>query len=222
MNQRTEILKMEPIQDKDLQHEQVDKITCRAADLFLSKGIRNVTVDDVAREMGMSKKTIYTIFENKADLINQVVKADMKRKEKEVELIGNAGYDAVEEMLHIGKQVSETLKTFSINIVHELTRFYPETWQLIEEHKNTFVFNFIYNNILSGRKQGLYREDFDADIKVKLYITYTDSILNPGPIFKANYNLSEIYYQHVLHYLHSICNENGRKILEKHLQTIRF
>lgn len=208
--------------ENSLNNEQIAKIIAKAGELFLQLGLRAVTMEDVAKELGMSKKTIYSLFDNKADLIMQVVKADMMEKECSTEALVKANHDAVKEMLFIGQQVATTLRTFSLNIIHELNRFYPEVWTVIEEHKSSCVYQTLLDNVAKGREQGYYRDNFDTELVVRLYIATTDCIIQQGATLRTKYNIGDVYYQHVLHHLHSICNENGRTLLTQHLKTIEF
>jgi hypothetical protein len=121
----------------------------------------------------------------------------------------------------IGHHNSQAIRTYSLNVVHELQRYFPKSWNVVQEYKNTFVLNMLKNNIVEGRHQQLYRTDFDATLTAMLYITYTDSILSYSGKLTGSHPIGDVYYQHVLHHLYAICNENGREILQKNLNKLK-
>jgi TetR/AcrR family transcriptional regulator, cholesterol catabolism regulator len=213
---------MEPHLNISDAQEQLGKILQKASEQFLTIGIRSVTLDDIARELGISKKTIYAHFENKGELVYQCVQEDISRKQKTVEAIISEDNSALEHMLFIGKQVIQDLSTFSVNIALDLMKFYPESWQLVDQHKKDFVSKVIINNIIKGKQEGLYRENINEESTAWLYIAFMDSIMTPQAPNKNGLSASELYREHLLHHMYSICTEKGRETLEELLTTIRL
>jgi AcrR family transcriptional regulator len=203
-------------------NDQVEKVLSKAGEMFLSIGIRAVTLDDIAKELGMSKKTIYTFFENKGAIIFQIVQSDILRKQEVVLSITNQHHDPITEMILIGKEVIDSLQTFSINIVSDLMKFYPEAWQLVEQHKQDFVYSVMLNNHRKGKATGLYRQDLNDDMTTRLIISFTDSIINPQGLLKTGMPIANIYKEYLLYHLYSICSEKGRGRLEELLKTIEL
>jgi AcrR family transcriptional regulator len=204
------------------QPEQVEKILCKAGEMFLTIGIRAVTLDDIARELGMSKKTIYTFFENKGQLVYRIVQEDLKHKQAIVLGITTEGHDPINEMLVIAREVMLSLQTFSVNIVTDLQKFYPESWQLIEQHKQGFVYNIMLSNHQRGKKEGLYRENLQEEIVTRMFIGFTDSILNPQGLLKTGIPIAQLYLEHLIYHLYSVCTDKGRQHLEELLQSLQL
>lgn len=204
------------------QPEQVEKILLKAGEMFLTIGIRAVTLDDIARELGMSKKTIYTFFENKGQLVYRIVQEDLQRRQSFVLGITEQGHDPINEMLLIAREVMLSLQTFSVNIVSDLQKFYPESWQLIEQHKQGFVYNIMLNNHQRGKEEGLYRKNIQEDIITRMFIGFTNSILNPQGLLKTGIPIAQLYLEHLIYHLYSICSEKGRQHLEQLLQSLQL
>jgi TetR/AcrR family transcriptional regulator, cholesterol catabolism regulator len=202
--------------------EQLGKILAKASELFLTIGIRSVTLDEIARELGISKKTIYAHFENKGQLVYQCVQSDINHKQRAVEEILAKECSSIEEMLFIGRQVIQDLSAFSINIALDLAKFYPESWQLVEQHKRDFVFQVIINNIRKGKQEALYRESINEESTTWLYMAFMDSLLTPHSALRTGLSASELYREHLLHHMYSLCTEKGRETLEHLLTTIRL
>lgn len=202
--------------------EQLSKILLKASEMFLSIGIRTVTLDDIARDLGISKKTIYSHFKNKGQLVFECVRTDLQIKQQIVAEITQQDFNAIEEMLHIGRQVMHSLQTFSVNIIIDLMKFYPESWQLIEDHKSNFVYNIVLNNIRKGKEQGLYRDNINEDVTARIFIGFTDSVMMPQGVLKNGMPLSELYREHLIHHMYALCTEQGRQSFESLLSTIQL
>ncbi len=204
------------------QPDQVEKILTKAGEMFLSIGIRAVTLDDIARELGMSKKTIYTFFENKGLLVYSIVQEDIREKQATVLSITREGHDPITEMLIIAREVAASLQTFSVNIVSDLMKFYPESWQLVEQHKQGFVYNILLDNHKRGKAAGLYRDNLQEEITTRMFIGFTDSILNPQGLLKTGMPIAQLYLEHLNYHLYSICSERGRQHLEQLLINLKL
>ena len=140
------------------------KIFEKARYLFNRIGVRNTTMDDLAKELGISKKTLYKEIENKADLVKFCVKYDLQQDEAAINAISESTENAIEELLLIGAHVNKELQLFHPSMLRDITKFYPESWALIEHHIDTFAKKNVSDNLKKGIKQGLYRKDINADL----------------------------------------------------------
>jgi AcrR family transcriptional regulator len=195
------------------QQELLQKIVSKAKELFLSIGIRSITMEDVAKSLGISKKTIYSVCANKAELVHLCVKEDIISRKIEIEKIFNSNLNAVEEMMHAGIIVSQTLKKLHVSVLYDLQKYFPETWQLLYDYKFQFVREQIKNNILKGIKENHYRSDIDADLISRMYIINMDNIFNLE-IFPPNqYDFVKLYKSLLEYHLHAICTPQGTETL---------
>lgn len=102
------------------QNDQITKIFQKSKALFIQEGVRNVTMEKIAKELGISKKTIYCYFENKADLVCQSVKYDIENLESQIEYLTQSSKNAIEEMLIIGDFISKSMDKFKSSRINEL------------------------------------------------------------------------------------------------------
>lgn len=186
-----------------------------ASGLFILKGIKNVTIDEIARHLKMSKKTIYQYFPSKSLLVNSCVSSVLNFKRKEILQVFDLNLDPITEMLELGKLNEETFRMFSKNVLKDLRNFYPEAWFLIEEFKEKDVFPQLLDNLNAGILQGIYRENIQANIVAYIYIGLLDSAMMQHSILKTEISLDEVYKEHLKMHMYSICSENGRDTLEK-------
>ena len=114
------------------------RILHRAEDLFLRYGIKSVTMDDIARELGISKKTLYQFVENKTDLIQQIFRQKIEGEIKLIAEIRATAQDAIDEMMKIARHAIDELRKLTPTIVYDLQKYYHGTWKMMESlHQNT-------------------------------------------------------------------------------------
>lgn len=195
--------------------EQQDKILKRVEEMFLRYGIKSLTMDDVARELGISKKTLYQFVESKDDLVSKVMVRHINEQCKMDEALHLKSTDAIDEMCQVIKQIANDLQNMKPNVVFELQKYHREVWEYIERHQREYISKVAMDNILWGRKDGLYRTDFDADIAVRFYISGTFSIFNDQIFPKNQYSFDKLFREFILNYLHAIVTDEGRKLLKE-------
>ena len=186
-----------------------------SSQLFLQYGIKSVSMADIAREMGISKKTVYNHFETKASIVHEGMLVRIKEEEQFVADIIHNFSNPIDQFLNIQKHVSDYLRTLNPSTIYDLSKYYKKTWQLFEHHKSEFLFQTIANNLKEGIKQQLYRNDFDADIVARIYVGGVDAFFN-NHIFPTNkYPFYQIHQQFMMYHLNAIVSDKGKKYLTK-------
>jgi TetR/AcrR family transcriptional regulator, cholesterol catabolism regulator len=186
----------------------------RCEPLFLRYGIKSVTMDDIARELGISKKTLYQHFDTKNKIIEQMVVEHFEAEHIIMATILNAATDAVDEILSIAQHVALELAQLTSTFIYDLQKYHRETWLLLEQMSNQHIYGIIKKNIERGIQEGLYRADIDADIISKLYVTKSLSILD-NDLFPSNrYSKTVLYKQFIIYHLHGILAPKGLERLK--------
>ena len=195
-------------------------ITERAEALFLKYGFRSVTMDDIARELGISKKTLYQHFTNKDDLVETVVKNHIEKEHIEIgRLISGAG-NALDEMFRVAKMYIEQMEGISPSAVFDLQKYYGKLWEYILKEQDEFDISFIIRNIKRGRKEGYYRKNMEAEIVAKIFNKSTHMVVNEmanrNPKFSRKKLVKELHDYHV----RSIATPKGLAVWEKLFNSI--
>lgn len=181
--------------------------------LFMRFGIRSITMDDIARELGVSKKTLYREFVDKNDLINKVIDFDMIQKRKFLEEVNRMDLDAIKEIFLLNGRIHQDRSRYSPTLYHDLKRYYPETYMRWLEEKRQNMFELIVGNLQKGKREGIYRKEIHEDSIGKLYMARMEILdkheFPDGPQALSSEFMQEIFTYH----LHGICNENGLKAL---------
>lgn len=200
-------------QDKAIQYIK------KATDTFLRYGFKSVTMSDISRELGISKKTLYQFVDNKNDLIMRCVMMAMKEEQEFVLSIQQHQKNAIEEMLDIAIHVNQTLKKINPAALYDLQKYYPESWKIIEAYTHEFVYANIMENLEKGKKEGLYRADFREDIIARLFIGKSQILLNTTLFPYPQYKTSELHSEHVIYHIRGVASDKGLKILEQHIKN---
>jgi len=182
------------------------KIFEKARQLFNRIGVRNTTMDDLAKELGISKKTLYKEIDNKADLVKFCVQHDLDEIENKIKNISASCENAIEELLQIGETINEDIKLYHPGLLRDLTKFYPECSEMIQNHKNTFAQKNISTNLKKGIEQGLYRSDINIELAT---IFQLHLCLLPFEIENKNYNTVELYQEILKYNLYAIATPKG-------------
>lgn len=192
----------------------------KAEALFMRYGIKSVTMDDLARELGVSKKTIYQYVENKSDLIEQIFHKRIEREKLCMASIRENSEDAIEEILQIAEFVIAELRQLSPTTVYDLQKYYRGTWRQMEALHQRHIYSLIRNNLERGMEQGVYRKDLAPDIIAKLYVGKTSLVADDELFPLQEYNLERLFKQHMHYHIHGIASPKGLKLLARHQEAI--
>ena len=191
----------------------------KAGKILLRLGIRSVTVDDIARELGVSKKTIYVYFKNKKDLVLTILNHKLEKDKEKLRQSVEEAENAIDELLIMSKYIEEEFYSINPSILHDIQKYHSEAWAALEKHKWTFVLNGIQNNILRGIEEGIYHDQIDSLIISRLYVGKCDLIMG-GKIFQyPEYKLDRVFKEAIFFHIRGMVNTKGLAYLQKRLKT---
>jgi AcrR family transcriptional regulator len=199
--------------------EQQEKWLKRVEELFFKLGIKSLTMDDVARELGISKKTLYAFVESKDDLVSKVMDRHMAAQCCTDEALHAESTDAVDEMVRVIRQIMADLSQMKPNVVHEMQKYHREVWDRINSFQQGYILNMARQNLEWGRREGLYRPDFDLETTARFYIAGAMSIFEEQYFPKPPYSFEGLFREFIVNYLHSIVSEKGLVILKEKLKS---
>lgn len=189
-------------------------------ELLLKYGIRSLSMDDIARELGMSKKTLYQHFKDKKDLVMQVVMHGVEEQScKFKEIITQNKLNAIDVLFFVSKHIAENHKNMNQNVHFDLQKYYPEAWQILSEHNKKHIYGKICQNMEQGIQEGLYLDDFRINVIAKLYV---QQVNNVSLIEDMNEDLSfdEILKNIFVYHIRGIASEKGREYLKSKLEVL--
>jgi AcrR family transcriptional regulator len=194
---------------------QLDNIISKSGELFLRYGVKSLTMDEIARQLGMSKKTIYQYVSNKSDLVQKVMQAHLDREDAFIKDVRKNSKNALEENLRMITFMSEELQGFNAVIFFELQKYYPESYALFNEHREKVALRNILNNLKAGIKEGLYRKDINTEIVSRIFVSGLDILIDQQRFPSKKYHFYDLYKEFVNYHLGGILTPKGMTYLEQ-------
>lgn len=190
--------------------------------LYFKKGIRAVTMDTVAAEFGISKKTLYQYFADKEDLVNQVIEFFVEESGKTFKELDDR--NAIDSILLIRKHVAFIYKFYNNSIEKELKKYYPKLYKKINEVKRERIFTSTIDNLKLGMAQDLYRTDLDPYLIAKLQVGRMLYTMNPDCGIFEEYEVNSLpFFDSMMDYhMNAICTEKGIKYYKKQLNKVQY
>lgn len=193
-----------------------EKILHASLQMFFRYGIKHVTMDDIAKELGMSKKTIYQYFKEKDDLVNQLCLCEVKQHEKDFNELGKKAKDPIHEIMLLSDKMRELMQNINPLFFLDLQKFYPEAYKEFQKFKESCAYKNIVDNINQGMQMGLYREDLDVEFAAKYRLAQIDMLMFGNyftfenvSLVQANQNLLEMF-------VYGITTHKGHKLLDQY------
>ncbi len=196
-------------------NEELNTILERVRDLYYRYGIKSVTMDDVARELGMSKKTLYQHVKDKHELVEKVLKREVYKRECDMEALSGKTLNAIEEILEVNRQINIMNREHNPSMDYDLKKYYPELYRELHEVRRERMYKSILENLKKGQKEGLYREELDEEIIAKLQVIRFECMANAEVFTKEEIMTPHFFNEMFTFYIRGIANEKGIKFLEK-------
>ena len=193
-----------------------DKIINKAKEMFLKLGFKSITMDDIACEMCISKKTIYKYFSNKDILIEESIDLVHKEVKETMDAIISKNYNAIEENFEIKRMFREMFKSAESSPIYQLKKHYPDIYNKVLNIQVSICEDCFRKNILKGIKEGLYRENLDVENYAKFYYTLIFTINENTMLEKESH---ELELKALEYHIRAMATLAGIIELEKHLKN---
>jgi AcrR family transcriptional regulator len=192
------------------------RILLKARDLMLQSGLRQVTMDDLAHQLGISKKTIYLYYKDKDDLVKAVVNLELKEHEMTCKDCKSKAENAIHEMFLLMENMKAMTQTMNPNSMMELEKHFSNAFDMIKTHKDDFLFSLIKQNLMKGIEEGCYRKDLDIDIisKFRLETVFIPFNLHLFPLNK--FNSIEVHTQLMEHFVYGLMTVKGHELMDRY------
>lgn len=201
-----------------LTEEVREKIIQHAFELFMQYGVRSVTMDDVAREASMSKKTLYQYFENKADLVLEVAKYHLNVEAKLFKQIDKEAKDAIEELIMVTKCMRQIVTKMNPALLFDLQKYHANAWEKYNDFKKTVVQGNVKRNIERGKEEGVFREDIDPEIISTLRVELVQLAFNPKIFPREKFDFGTVQLQILDHFINGLLTDTGRKNYKEYIE----
>lgn len=197
----------------------VREILEAVTELFGQYGVKNLTMDEISRHLGISKKTLYQYFKDKKELVHQCLTHRISNnQERYKEAMKNCS-NAIDCLMMMNKMVSEELGQIQPMVIFELKRYYPEAFEVLSCHKGQFIYGCIEENIKWGMEEGLYRDNLDPAFISDLYIHMVDFLITLNPSNSPDYSLSRLHRELIRYHIRGIASLKGIEYLSQKFKS---
>lgn len=191
----------------------------RASAVYLKYGIKTVTMDDLARELGISKKTIYKFFNDKNDLIRSIIELKVEMEAAICMNCTQNSENAIDDLFKISKLVIEHFSNINPAVFYDLRKYHPDALKIIEKHKWEFVLTMFKENIERGIQENIYRNDLHPEIIARLYVSSSDAAMNANIFPWPEFKFQEVFTEMIHFQLYGMVNDEGHKYLKQKMQN---
>ncbi|WP_183560348.1 TetR/AcrR family transcriptional regulator [Mucilaginibacter sp. SP1R1] len=195
---------------------QIERIIHGGEELFLKAGIKSITMDDIARHIGMSKKTIYNFFKDKNELVTAVVKKKLKEDEDQMAEIISQSENVIEEMINMMKCSEDVFSRINPIVMHDVQRYHPDAWTEFERFKSEVLVRTLEELLAKGMIQGYIRKDIDVKIIARMRVNQVEFGFNTEVFPVAEFNTWKVQVQFLDHFNYGICTLKGYKLLNQY------
>lgn len=181
-------------------------------------GVRSVTMDEIAVQMGVSKKTIYQYYADKDELVDAVMEEILNSNQQYCLKDRQTAKDAIHEVFLAIEMMQDMFQDMNPSILFELEKYYPKSFDRFKQHKHSFLHQVVKENLERGIAEELYRSDVDMDLIIKLRLEVMMMPFNQNLFPKNKYSLIKVATEFTTHFLFGLATIKGHKLITKYEQ----
>lgn len=201
-------------------NEELKNILLKVRDLYMKYGIKSITMDDVAMELGISKKTLYQYVTDKDDLVGKFIDNEILFRQDEICKCFQTGFNAIEELFEISIFMNKLMKDQNPATEHDLKKYYPHHYQKLVKTRRERIFNYILLNLKKGKEEGLYRREMNEEIISKLYLSRVESIHLTDLFTVEEFTSIKLFMELLMYHIRGIASQKGIMVMEKKIKEL--
>lgn len=179
-------------------------------------------MDDIARHLSISKKTIYQYYKDKNEIVILSLKLHMDMNKQEYDAVCTDSDNAIEELARVSKCMRQDFKDMNPSLLYDMQKYHPKAWVLWMDFKNTYIKNQVLENLEKGIKEGYYRKEINPEALAKLRVEQVQLAFDESIFPKDQFNFKELQLMFFDHFVHGIVTEKGKELYDKYSnQTLK-
>lgn len=199
--------------------ETANSILQEANTLFMKYGIKSVTMDDISRSLGISKKTVYQYFHDKNEIVNRVATAYLENERRNFEEIQINAENAIDKLYRHSRFLRKSFEKMNPVVLFDLKKYYKDAWQLFLAYKKNIFSKSMIETLREGIEQGYFRKSINPEILITLRMEILE-LAADGSIFPHDqYDFKEVQLQIFDHFIHGILTEKGHRLLNNYIKN---
>jgi AcrR family transcriptional regulator len=193
-----------------------DRILNKARELMFQTGVKHVTMDDLANQLGISKKTIYQYFKDKDALVSSVVEFELANHALLCNQSMKLADNAVHEIFLLMTVIQEMFNRMNPLALFEIEKYYPLAFDKIKNHKDDYIFSMISANLEKGIAEGLYRKDVDVTILSRYRLETSLIPFNIHVFHPSKFDMLKVNLQIIEHFVYGVATLDGHKLMDNY------
>lgn len=173
-------------------------------------------MDDIANELGISKKTIYLHFEDKDDIVYQLFLGEMKEDKCEWDDLYNNTSNVIERMVKSMELMKQAFSEVNPTTLFDIKKYHPRSWNIFQEHKQRFIFENLKKDLVEGIEQGYFRPEIKIDILAKMRLEQIEMGFDPHIFSIAQHTLVEVQLELLDHFIRGVLTNKGTQIYNEY------
>ena len=194
----------------------------RVRELFFKYGVRSVSMDDICRDIGVSKKKLYTYFQSKTELVSKLLELERRNFEIIFEHHNFEGVNAIDILLIVSRDLGERFWDISPSMTFDLKKYYPDIYHQHIDERIEFIYQKIQINLQKGISQGMYRDDLSIELVARLYIRRLIDIHNPEFFPADKFSFQTLFDVMFDNFIRGIASPEGTEYYEKQKRKVNF
>lgn len=196
-----------------------ERIIQEASGLFFKNGIRSITMSDIANHLGISKRTLYEVFKDKEDLLEESINAHMEQTDTEIDKIVNGSENVIDTMMRIYAKHLNDAQSVNKSVVHDLKKYHPRLFQKIEARQGDGVKTLI-PLFQRGVEQGLIRNNINFEICLWLIKSQFRTLMEGDYIPTTKFSTNQFVRAIILNFTRGIATQKGNEVIDEMIKTI--
>lgn len=192
-----------------------DKILKGTEDLFMRYGVRSISMDDIARHLSVSKKTLYQHFADKEDLVVAVSKSHLENERKRYEAMRDSSSNSIEHLAKIAVCMRQEMEEVNPALLFDIRKFHPKAWSVWNNFK-VGVKQEIVNNLKQGIVEGYVREDVDPEVMAIIRVELVELAFDEEQFARSKFKIADVQSQIFDHFVYGIVTDKGKKLYQKY------
>jgi len=197
--------------------ETKEKIIQKAGELFMKYGVRRVTMDEIAKELVVSKKTLYQYFKDKDEIVSVATNFMIEMDKNEFIGIKEESSNSIEELFLVSKCIREKIGEMNPSLLFDLQKFHPEAWGFYVNYKEIML-DYIADSIRQGIAEGYFRTNLDPDTIARMRLEMVQMVFDDSIFPKNRFDFKEVQLQLFDFFVEGIITDKGRDLMYEYLE----
>lgn len=189
------------------------RILDKARELFFFFGVKSITMDDISKHLGISKKTLYAYYKDKNELVHLIMGDLLNKHVAEMMDVKQKAQNAIEEVVLNAQALFQVFKDLKPNVLLEVEKYFPVLAGQFVDHKHNCMLELIKENLERGKDEGLYRDDLDTAFIAQVRLNQLISAFEEKAYPEVEFNVQKIIKQLTSFYLNAICTTKGKQLI---------